>query len=210
VELAANWPIAVLAEYRWVADTASFLANGLPFGVQLMMHRQEDRELDATGALLERALSSGMGLARTPLPLPLPPPAQPAPGYVRLAVVGAHLRGLALHHELIRARARLVRRTRTESSYRLYALPSTTPKKPGLVRVTTGGAAIELELYDLPVADFGAFVARIPAPLGIGTVVCEDGERVQGFLCESHATENAEDITHYGGFRAYLSAHGAG
>jgi allophanate hydrolase len=46
-------------------------------------------------------------------------------------------------------------------------------------------------------------VASIPAPLGIGTLTLQDGSEVQGFLCEATAALDAEDITHFGGWRAY-------
>jgi len=124
---------------------------------------------------------------------------------VRLAVVGAHLRGLPLNHELTSVRARFVRATRTEAAYRLCALEGTVPPKPGMVRVSNGGVAIEVELWDMPVAAFGAFVAKIPAPLGIGTLRCEDGELVKGFLFETYVFERSQDISQYGGFKAYLA-----
>ncbi len=51
----------------------------------------------------------------------------------------------------------------------------------------------------------GLFVAGIPAPLGIGPVELDDGESVNGFLCEEFGTRNAQDITAYGDARRYLS-----
>jgi allophanate hydrolase len=73
------------------------------------------------------------------------------------------------------------------------------------VRVSDGGAAIELEVWTLPEGSFGSFVSGIPAPLGIGTIQLADGSTVQGFVCESYATATARDITEFGGWRAYLS-----
>jgi allophanate hydrolase len=101
-----------------------------------------------------------------------------------------------------------VRAARTAPHYRLFALPATTPPKPGLLRSPDqrDAAAIELEIWSLPSAEFGAFVAAIPAPLSIGKLDLEDGTQVSGFLCEAHATEGAEDITAFGGWRAYLGA----
>jgi allophanate hydrolase len=99
---------------------------------------------------------------------------------------------------------RLVRAARTAPQYQLYALPGTTPPKPGLVRVAADGAAIEVEVWELPVEGFGRFVAAIPAPLGIGTIGLEDGSQVQGFLCEAAAVAGARDITACGGWRAFL------
>jgi allophanate hydrolase len=202
-----------------------FKPDGLPFGVSLLMRAHEDRKLDHIGATLERALHhatrpstaaiSGMR-TRTRATLPSMPAVVPAathtgeqapplPGYVRLAVVGAHLRGQPLNHELTSVRARFIRATRTEASYKLYALEGTVPPKPGMARVSTGGSAIEIELWDMPVAAFGAFVSKIPAPLGIGTLRCEDGEHVKGFLCETYALERSQDISQFGGFKAYLA-----
>ena len=51
-----------------------------------------------------------------------------------IAVVGAHLEGQPLHHQLTGRGATLVARTTTAPSYRMYAL-TTEPPKPGLVRV---------------------------------------------------------------------------
>ncbi|HUA54340.1 MAG TPA: hypothetical protein VMB81_19345, partial [Candidatus Sulfotelmatobacter sp.] len=100
--------------------------------------------------------------------------------------------------------------SRTAPLYRLYALPGTTPPKPGLVRTTNGGgAAIAVEIWELPETAFGGFVAAIAPPLGIGTLVLEDGSAVKGFLAESYACADASDISHHGGWRAYLGARQA-
>lgn len=124
---------------------------------------------------------------------------QPSASTIRLAVVGAHLAGMPLNHQLTERRARLVRKARTAPTYRLYALEG----KPGLVRAEAGGA-IELEVWELEPREFGSFVAQIPPPLGIGTLELEDGEQVKGFLCEPYAVRGRPDITQFGGWRAYL------
>ena len=54
-----------------------------------------------------------------------------------IAVVGAHLDGQPLNHQLTDRGATFVARTETAPIYRLYALP-TDPPKPGLVRVVDG------------------------------------------------------------------------
>ncbi|MGH6803583.1 MAG: allophanate hydrolase-related protein [Methyloceanibacter sp.] len=131
----------------------------------------------------------------------------PPPGHVRLAVVGAHLTGMPLHRELTDQQAVFVERTTTSTAYRLYALADTVPPKPGLARADDG-APIEVEVWDLPTSAFGAFVAGIPAPLGIGTLELADGREVKGFICEPWALARAKDITTFGGWRAYLAAHG--
>jgi len=124
---------------------------------------------------------------------------------VEVAVVGAHLSGQPLNSQLTERDAIFRETSRTAAGYRLYALPGTTPPKPGLVYEGTGPGAVEVEIWEMDDAAFGSFVAMIPAPLGIGTLVLEDGRRVKGFLCESHATGGAEDITNFGGWRAWLN-----
>ncbi|HMN80128.1 MAG TPA: allophanate hydrolase [Burkholderiaceae bacterium] len=128
-----------------------------------------------------------------------------APGTIRLAVVGAHLTGMPLNDQLTSRGALLVGETRTAPTYRLFALKGSVPPKPGLLRVPEG-SPIVVELWDVPAAAFGSFVAAIPPPLGIGTLELIDGGRVLGFICESIALVDATDITAYGGWRAYLSS----
>jgi allophanate hydrolase len=126
---------------------------------------------------------------------------------VQVAVVGAHLSGMPLNGQLTERGARLVREARTAADYRLFALPGTTPPKPGLLRVAEGtGASIALEIWDMPLEQYGSFVALIGAPLGIGTLRLADGAGVQGFVCEQLATEGAHDITHHGGWRSYMAS----
>ncbi len=143
------------------------------------------------------------GRAPTPSSIPLEWPARA--GTVRLAVVGAHLNGMPLNHELSERAASFVRACNTAPHYRLYALPGTVPPKPGLIRVEQDGATIAVEVWELSTAAFGDFVSRIPAPLGIGTLTLDDGEMVKGFLCEGFAIKNSDDITQFGGWRAYMN-----
>jgi allophanate hydrolase len=126
---------------------------------------------------------------------------------VKLVVVGAHLRGMPLNGELQDLGASFVRACRTAPSYRLFELPGETPSKPGLIRVEAGiGTAIEVELWLLDHAAFGRFVAKIPSPLGIGTIQLDDGSAEKGFLVEPVALKNARDISEFGGWRAFKSS----
>jgi allophanate hydrolase len=125
-----------------------------------------------------------------------------ATGKIEIAVVGAHLSGLPLNPELVGLGATFVRSATTTPEYALYALPNTTPPKPGLLR--SGSAAIAVEVWALDAAGFGEFVSRIPAPLGIGTLSLADGTAVKGFLVEAAAVQGAEDISRFGGWRGYL------
>jgi allophanate hydrolase len=152
---------------------------------------------------LHRALEPSFGIARTPLPAARPPGAT-REDTVEIAVVGAHLRGEPLHHQLAERGATLAAATRTCAEYRLFALEGTAPPKPGLVREPGfAGPGIEVEVWRLSSSKFGELVALVPPPLAIGSVVLADGRVVKGFVCEPFAIAQAVDITEFGGWRAY-------
>ncbi len=186
------------------AVPGSMRPDGLPFGITLIAPAGADLML----ADLAQRFHHRTGLKLGALDQALPPPAPISAGddCVRVAVVGAHLSGLPLNHQLTERGARLERPARTAARYRLFALPGTTPPKPGLVRDANKGSVIDVEVWRLPVSEYGAFVAGIPSPLGIGRIELDDGEWVQGFLCESWAVHGAEEISHLGGWRAYLAS----
>jgi allophanate hydrolase len=117
-----------------------------------------------------------------------------------VAVCGLHMRGFPLEAQMLDCGASFVREDVTAARYRMVKLP-TTPPKPGLIKCDEGGSSIEVEIWRMPWNDFGRFVATIPAPLSIGKIELMDGSEVPGFLCESYATTNAEDITEFGGWR---------
>ena len=123
-----------------------------------------------------------------------------------IAVVGAHLSGLPLNGQLVERGAVRVASTTTAPHYRLFALPGTTPPKPGLQRVPDGGAAIAVEVWAMPLSAVGSFLALIPPPLGLGSVELADGRHVHGFICEGHALQGALDVTSFGGWRAYRAS----
>jgi allophanate hydrolase len=128
---------------------------------------------------------------------------------VKLAVVGAHLAAMPLHWQLVSRDARLVRRCKTAPTYKLYAMANSTPPKPALVHVGEGGVAIEVEVYELAMEEFGSFTAEVPPPLAIGTVTLDDGSDVKGFVAEPRALDAAEDITALGGWRAFIAREAA-
>ncbi|MCY1647796.1 allophanate hydrolase [Caulobacter sp. SL161] len=186
-----------LLDLSALAVPAGFRADGTGFGVTFIGPAFADRALlDLAAAYLET-----FPMAETP-PLDLTPH---KPG-VKLAVVGAHLSGMPLHWQLTSREARLVAATRTAPAYKLYAMAESTPPKPALVHVGDGGASIQVEVYELDVAAFGAFTAEVPAPLAIGTVTLEDGTSVKGFVAEPRALNGASDITALGGWRAYIAS----
>jgi allophanate hydrolase len=201
-----------LLDWSAVAVPASLRDDGLPFGITLIGDAWRERALAAFAGAWHRATGLPRGATGAPLPAEADhadagagAPRDPAPGTIRVAVVGAHLRGMPLNHELTTRHARFAEATTTSGDYRLYALANTTPPKPGLARAP-GGAPIKVELWDVPASEFGPFVAGIPAPLGIGTLTLADGRQVKGFICEPHALADARDITEFGGWARYLAS----
>lgn len=125
---------------------------------------------------------------------------------IELCVVGAHLSGFPLCDQLLDRGGALVERTTTAPTYRLHRLPPGAVERPALERVAVGGAEIEVEVWSLPVARLGEVVASVPPPLAIGTVALADGRAVTGFVCEHGGLAGAQDITAFGGWRAWWSA----
>ncbi|AYH01693.1 allophanate hydrolase [Pectobacterium parmentieri] len=192
-----------LADLSALALPAPFRADGLPAGITLIAPAWHDRALASFGLRWQAQLALTLGATGKPLPA-RPATLLPSALHVRLAVVGAHLTGMPLNHQLINRDAVWIEETHTAGNYRLYALANTQPAKPGLAK-STDGAAIVVELWDIPLARFGEFVAEIPAPLGIGTLTLADGRQVKGFICEPAALSDAVDITEFGGWRNWLT-----
>ena len=188
-----------------LAVPGPFRSDGLPAGATLIAPAGRDGLLASLGLALHHAAATPLGATGVAQPAP-PRLADGAMGdEVEIVVVGAHLSGMALNHELMRHGGRFLREASTTPDYRLYALADGPPRRPGLLRVAPGeGAAIATEVWALPTREFGAFVAAIPAPLGIGTVLLADGTSPKGFLCEAIALDGAQDISALGGWRAYV------
>ncbi|MFV3076038.1 allophanate hydrolase [Niveispirillum fermenti] len=180
-----------------VAVPAGFRPNGLPFGVTLVGPAFTDNDLANIGDRLHAKSS----------PVTYPLKIVPPPTYLPILVVGAHLTGMPLNTELTGVGGILLGAVRTAPDYRFYALAGTVPPKPGLIRDPGfRGPGILAEEWALPPSAFAAFVARIPAPLGVGKVALSDGRQVTGFLCEGHALAGATEITGFGGWRAYRAS----
>jgi allophanate hydrolase len=181
-----------LLDLAAVAVPAGHRPAGLPFGVSLIGPAFSD---EALLALAGRYHDS-----------PVARESACPPGCVALAVVGAHLTGQPLNWQLTERGARLMKSCRTAPPYRLYALEGTMPPKPGLVRdIGFRGPGIEVEVWAVPENQFGGFVAGVPAPLGIGSAVLDDGETVKCFICEPYAIAGASEITRFGGWKQYLA-----
>ena len=173
-----------LLDLAAVTVPAATRDDGLPFGVTFTAPAWSDRALLRLAAAFESAASQE----------------------IDIAVIGAHLSGMVRNHELLNRGARHVRCTRTAPCYRLFDLADGTGR-PGLIRDEDGdGRPIDVEIWRLGAAAFGAFVATVAAPLAIGTLELEDGSTVHGFLCEAHAVLDTPEATRFGGWRDYLTA----
>ncbi|MEJ2686151.1 MAG: allophanate hydrolase [Gammaproteobacteria bacterium] len=183
-----------------IAVPAGRRDNGLPVGITLIGGPLHDR------SLLQLA-GRWLGTAATHPDAPNGQGDRSEATELAVAVVGAHLRGEPLNHQLTSRGGRFIRQCRTRDCYRLYALADTVPPKPGMVRVSEDqGVALEVEVWALPAGEFGAFLEDVPSPLCIGSVLLEDGAVVKGFLCEAHALVGADDISRFGGWRPYLQS----
>ncbi|MDM7927983.1 MAG: allophanate hydrolase [Blastomonas fulva] len=184
-----------LLDMAALAIPAGTRANSTGFGITLIGPADTDRALlDVADAYLSIA------------DLPPPPPLdlEGKMQTVKLAVVGAHLKDMPLHWQLTSRDATFVGAFQTAPEYRLYAIANSTPPKPALVH-SPDGAGIAVEVYELGVTEFGSFVVEVPPPLAIGTVTLADGTSVKGFVAEPRAMTGAQDITHLGGWRAYIA-----
>jgi len=183
-----------LLDLAAVAVPAGFARDGrLPWGVTLAAPAGTDGDLlRLAGRFTNEPLAEAA--VETEIRIPV-------------VVCGAHMEGLALHHQLADRGARLGQRTETAPLYRLFAMPAgeTIPARPALVHDVEKGTSIEVEVWSLDPAAFGDFVAGIPAPLGIGKVTLASGESLPGFIAEPRALHGAEEITHLRGWRAYLA-----
>jgi allophanate hydrolase len=178
-----------LLDMSAISVPAGTRADGLPSSLTLIGRAGADGYLAGIAQAIEGTASAA--------------PVKAQPNRIEIAVVGAHLSGLPLNHELTSNGGIFIREGKTTADYKLHALP-TTPPKPGMIRAE-GGSEIAVEVWALEPEGFGRFVAGVPAPLTIGTVTLADGTTVKGFLAEAAACAGAKDITGFGGWRAYLA-----
>lgn len=189
-----------LLDYAAVAVPAGGMENGLPSGVTLFGRAFTDQYLLSLADAFQRNQSLALPGGRQ---IDLVAPAGTATNdRMQIVVCGAHLDGLALNGQLRERGAILRGAAHSAPRYRLYALAD--GKRPGMVRDAQHGAAIAVEVWDLPSSEAGSFLAGIPAPLGLGKVELEDGRWLTGFICEDYGLQGALEITAYGGWRAWL------
>jgi len=180
-----------LCDLAGFAVPAGFGADGLPVGVTVLGPAWSEGRLAAIADHIHRSFTPGLA--------PPAPPDDLAADETALFCIGAHMAGLPLNQQITGLGGRYLRTCRTVPAYRLHALGN----RPGMARGEPG-AAILGEVWALPTAAIGALLAQVPAPLGFGTVLLEDGPCL-GFLAEALALQGAPDITAHGGWRAWLA-----
>jgi allophanate hydrolase len=182
-------------------------ADKMPYGVTFLALRGRDAFLAALGGTMHARSGLPLGALSVSQPAWTPSATAKAADEIAIAVVGAHLSGMPLNHELAILSGRFIEATETAADYRLYALKGEGPQRPGLLRTETGkGSRITVEIWALPVAGFGRFVAAVPPPLSIGTLRLADDRAVKGFLVEAEGVDGARDISSFGGWRDYINS----
>jgi allophanate hydrolase len=181
-----------LCDLAAFAVPAGFGNDGLPVGVMVLGPAWSEGRLAAIADHIHRSF--------TPELAPPAPADNLAADETALFCIGAHMSGLPLNHQVTGLGGRFLRTARTTPDYRLHAMGN----RPGMARCDPG-AAIAGEVWAMPTTAIGALLALVPAPLGFGTVMLEDGPCL-GFLAEAQPLLTAPDITAYGGWRAWLAA----
>lgn len=172
-----------LLDLSAVAIPADDAAENLPFGITLFSTSLNEHLISGLADLFlhdERSL--------------------PKKETTLVAVCGLHMRGFPLEKQMKEHGATFIREAKTAPEYKMIQLASD-PPKPGLIHLNEAGSGFEVEVWEMPLSQFGSFVSLIPAPLGIGKVKLEDGSEVPGFICEASAEQLGEDISHTGGWR---------
>ena len=117
-----------------------------------------------------------------------------------LAVNGTLMRGLELNPNMLAAGGVFVREDLTDAHYRLWSIGD---RHPGMIRVATGGTAVALEIWELPLDSFATLLLSEPAGLAIGKITLKGGNQVLGVLAEPWLVENQKEITQHGSWRVY-------
>ncbi len=181
--------------------------DGLPMSVTFLADAGKDHLVAALARDVHTNSQLPLGATGWQQPTAAPLPSSANDGMIEIAVVGAHLSGMPLNPQLKNLGGQFCRVSKTIPAYSLYALAGQTIPKPGLLRSVEGkGSSIDVEVWGLPPEGFGAFVAAIPSPLGIGTLALADGTNPKGFLVETAGLEGATDISDLGGWRKYIAS----
>ncbi|HBK06532.1 MAG TPA: allophanate hydrolase [Acetobacteraceae bacterium] len=201
--LGPNRRLGTFTNFANLCDMAGFAVpigfgpNGTPIGGVLLGPAWSEGRLAPLADALHRKFATTVGATGQALPVSAEPDRVEA-GETALFCIGAHMAGLPLNTQITALGGRFIREARTAPAYRLFALGN----RPGMIRADDG-AAIAGEVWALPTSSIGALLAQVPPPLGFGTVTLDDGPCL-GFVAESAGVADAREITHLGGWRAWL------
>jgi allophanate hydrolase len=123
-----------------------------------------------------------------------------------IALVGAHLSGLPLNSLVSGRGGRLLRRARTDSGYRMMRVPGSGVPRPGLITGEGPAEGFAVEIWEVPLQTLGSLAAELTPPLHFGRLRLSDGTTVLSYLGDDAALTGAQDISEYGGWRAYLNS----
>ena len=128
--------------------------------------------------------------------------------FLSVAVVGLHLSGQPLNHQLISLNSSFIRSCKTAACYALYLVEDEKGRKPALVKLPHNqvGNQFELEIWDIPMKNVGQFLSAIPSPLGLGTLFLDDGSCVHGFICEPRVIAESRNISSFSGWKTFLAS----
>ena len=189
-----------------IAVPSGIRSDGLPMSITLIAQAGKEHLVAALARDVHAKSQLTLGATGWQQPTAPSLASHTSEGMIEIAVVGAHLSGMPLNPQLQNLGGQFCRTAKTIPAYNLYALAGQSIPKPGLLRSPDGkGASIDVEVWALPPAGFGTFVAAIPSPLGIGTLALTDGTNPKGFLVENSGLKGATDISHLGGWRKYVA-----
>ena len=190
-----------LLDFSAVAVPTSFTKNNMPFGVTLFSDAMTDQKLLTLAKRIQETTKLPLGATNNAYQTTESSLAN-SEGYIDVVVCGAHLSGMVLNHQLIARGAILKQVTETANAYRMYAVPGKV-ERPAMIRDEENGVAFAVEVWSLPIAEFGSFLAGIAQPLGIGKVELASGKYLSGFIAEGYAKDLGQDISQFKGWRAY-------
>lgn len=121
---------------------------------------------------------------------------------ILLAVNGTLMRGLELHQNLLHVNATFICDAATAPQYRLWSIHD---RHPAMVRVTSGGQSIDVEVWSIPAEGLATLLMNEPPGLSIGKVRLSDDTEVLGVLGEPALCEGQKEITSFGGWRRYTA-----
>ncbi|MDU0353948.1 allophanate hydrolase [Paraglaciecola aquimarina] len=193
-----------LLDFAAIAVPTSFTAENMPFGVTLFGPAMTDQKLLTLATRLRQHNQLPLGATKIAYQATASSLA-PSAGYIDVVVAGAHLSGMPLNWQLTERGAIFKSINKTSANYQMYAVTGAV-ERPALIRTSDNGCAFEVEVWSMPISEFGSFVQGIAAPLGIGQVELETGDILTGFIAEGYAAEIGTDISEFGGWRGYCAA----